>query len=355
MANRLTIFFDLDGTLYSYNKGHTAGLQRSFSYWSELTGDDYKEFMNKYQKSRKNVKRFLAGTVGSHSRALYFQGMVEENFKTSLPYHIAELTQKYWESFINTITPFPGVEETLKNLKDQGHQLAIITNMSSDIQFRKLHKLNLDNYFDAVITSEEAGQEKPHPHIYLHAVGRLNANMSNCVMIGDDYNNDVEVAEFISMKGLLVAIEDDHSEIDAQKIITFPQILEIINKLQDEPLEGVIKYKLTYRKSDLNIDGKEFHSLIHARDVLWKLNLIGVYPNDHYLTPKVGFGNISERYTKNGQFIISGSQTGDIENTSAKHYALVLDYNIDENNLYSKGLIKPSSESLTHAAIYSVA
>ncbi|OLS21056.1 MAG: putative HAD-hydrolase [Candidatus Heimdallarchaeota archaeon LC_2] len=355
MADRLTIFFDLDGTLFSYNEGHTAGLQGAFTYWSELTGDSYNAFINKYQKSRKTVKRFLAGTVGSHSRALYFQGMVEENFKTSLPYHIAELTQLYWQSFIDNITPFPGVEETLTKLKEQGYQLAIITNMSSEIQFRKLHKLNLDNYFEAVITSEEVGQEKPHPHIYLHAVDRLNVKLSNCVMVGDDFNNDIEVAEFIGMKGILIAIEDDHLEIESQKITDFSQLFEITNKLKKEPLEGVIKYKLSHRNSNMNIDENEFNLLIELRDELWRLHLIGVYPHDHYLTPDVGFGNVSERYTKNGQFIISGSQTGDLEKTSVEQYALVMDYNIEENSLISKGLVEASSESLTHAAIYSFA
>lgn len=92
----MTVFFDLDGTLFSYNEGNTAGLHGAFTYRSELTGDGYNEFINKYQKSRKTIKRFLAGTVSSHSRALYFQGMVENNFITSLPYHIAELTQRYW-------------------------------------------------------------------------------------------------------------------------------------------------------------------------------------------------------------------------------------------------------------------
>jgi HAD superfamily hydrolase (TIGR01549 family) len=350
-----TIFFDLDGTLYSYNSGHQAGLKGAYEYWSELTGDSYEKFFDKYMLNRSRIKRFLSGTVGSHSRVLYFQGMVEQDFQSSRPFHIAELTQRYWDAFINDIKPFENVESVLGNLKSKGYQLALITNMSAEVQFRKLHRLNLDNYFEAVITSEEAGQEKPHPHIYFHAIDRLNVNPKNCIMIGDDFKNDVEVAEFVGMRPILITIEQDEPSHSGFKLDAFAKLPKIIDKIYAQPLEGVIKYKLDHRKTEMNITQDLMQPLIELRDRLFELNLIGVYPSDHYLTPDVGFGNASIRYTNNGQFLVSGSQTGHIQKTNIEDYAIVLDYVIDDNKLVSKGMTKPSSESMTHAAIYEIA
>lgn len=357
LTNNFTIFFDLDGTLYSYDKGHSAGLLSSYQYWLEISGDSYDDFISKYLNARNRVKRFLEGTVASHSRVLYFQGMVEENLKTSFPFHIAELTQRYWDSFINNIEPFDGVVSTLAKLKKDGHKLAVITNMSAEIQFRKLHQLNLDNYFDAVITSEEAGQEKPHPHIYLHAIDRMNVKPTQCFMIGDDYVNDVEASQFVGLKGVLVTIEGEEKDPkeDGIQISHFSQLHGVIEKFAKDPLEGVIKYTLNHRESTVGVMKDRLSKLIVLRDELWSLNLIGVYPSNHHLTPNIGFGNASERFTENGQFIISGSQTGDLQFTNIEQYSLVLDYNISQNELRSKGLTKPSSESLTHAAIYEIA
>ncbi len=350
-----TIFFDLDGTLYSYKQGHEAGLRGAFEYWSEITDDNFDQFYAKYMRSRKNVKRFLKGTVGSHSRVLYFQGMVENDFQSSQPYHIAELTQRYWDTFIDDVEPFEGVENSLSSLLEKRYQLAIITNMDAEIQFRKLHKLNLDNYFTAVITSEEAGEEKPHPHIYLHSLDRLKAKAEDCIMIGDNWEQDVEVAEFVGMKGIHATIEEKGEvKEDAPRLNHYSELGKLIVELLSEPKEGVIKYKLDHRESDMKIAEKKVNPLIELRYRLWKLNLIGVYPSDHPDTPNVGFGNVSVRYTGNGQFIVTGSQTGEKEKTAIEDYALVLDYDIDTNRLISKGKTKPSSESLTHAAIYAI-
>jgi putative hydrolase of the HAD superfamily len=351
---KLTIFFDLDGTLYSYKDGHDAGLHGAYDYWSKITDDDFDQFYEKYKQSRKNVKRFLKGTVGSHSRVLYFQGMVEKDFESSQPYHIAELTQRYWDTFIDSIEPFEGVETALSLLLEKGYQLAIITNMDAEIQFRKLHKLNLDNYFTAVITSEEAGEEKPHPHIFLHSRDRLKVNAEDCIMIGDNWEHDVEVAEYIGMRGIHVTIEEEPRE-NTTRLNNYSELVRIIDEMIADPIEGVIKYKLDHRDSEMHVSLTETDPLIQLRDKLWELNLIGVYPPDHALTPNIGFGNASVRYTDNGQFIISGSQTGEKKDTSIDDYALVLDYDIENNRVISKGITKPSSESMTHAAIYSIA
>jgi putative hydrolase of the HAD superfamily len=351
---KVTIFFDLDGTLYSYKDGHKAGLHGAYDYWSKITDDDYEQFYEKYKQSRKNVKRFLKGTVGSHSRVLYFQGMVEKDFESSQPSHIAELTQRYWDTFIESIEPFDGVEAALSSLMNREYQLAIITNMDAEIQFRKLHKLNLGSYFTAVITSEEAGEEKPHPHIFLHSLDRLKVKAEDCIMIGDNWEHDVEVAEFVGMKGIHVTIEEKPRE-GTISLHNYSELEIILDEITSDPIEGVIKFKLDHRKAEMKIDSSELMPLIQLRDRLWELNFIGIYPSDHPITPDIGFGNVSLRYTDNGQFTISGSQTGEKKETSIEDYALVLDYDIENNIVISKGQIKPSSESMTHAAIYDIA
>ena len=67
---------------------------------------------------------------------------------------------------------------------------------------------------------------------------------------------------------------------------------------------------------------------------------------------KIGYGNVSIRCGKPGQFIISGSQTGFHAETDGRHYALVTEYDIGANRVSSTGPVQASSEALTHAALY---
>jgi ribulose-5-phosphate 4-epimerase/fuculose-1-phosphate aldolase len=64
----------------------------------------------------------------------------------------------------------------------------------------------------------------------------------------------------------------------------------------------------------------------------------------------VGYGNISMRWGDG--FAITGSQTGELAALTGAHYALVTEAIPQENKVVSRGPIKPSSESLTHAVLY---
>jgi hypothetical protein len=113
--------------------------------------------------------------------------------------------------------------------------------------------------------------------------------------------------------------------------------------------EGVIKYQLKHTQKPIN--EKLSLSEINAwRTIIFRLDLIGQDPERY---DNLGFGNISQRFNpQSSQFIISGSQTGHIEHLSPEHYCLVVKADPRKNRIESCGLYKPSSESLTHASIY---
>ena len=97
------------------------------------------------------------------------------------------------------------------------------------------------------------------------------------------------------------------------------------------------------------------YALNKWRSILWKHKLIGQDP-DRY--EGYGFGNVSQRVApfdeKRGKrsFVISGTQTGELEELDNNHYALVSAYDTRNNQVIASGTVKPSSEALTHAMIY---
>jgi ribulose-5-phosphate 4-epimerase/fuculose-1-phosphate aldolase len=124
--------------------------------------------------------------------------------------------------------------------------------------------------------------------------------------------------------------------------------------------EGYIKYQCNWINTS-SISRDEIRELNRWREKLYQLNLIGQYDNG------IGFGNISIRDAENTalatessraqhnqstHFIISGTTTGSIAHLTEKHYTRVIAFDWDKNSVTCVGLIKASSEALTHAAVY---
>jgi L-ribulose-5-phosphate 4-epimerase len=83
----------------------------------------------------------------------------------------------------------------------------------------------------------------------------------------------------------------------------------------------------------------------HRRKLL-QLGLIGVDPNG------IGFGNLSVRDGATDNFYITGSATGGIHELTLADCAKVVACDFERNRVRYEGSALPSSESLTHAAIY---
>ena len=110
--------------------------------------------------------------------------------------------------------------------------------------------------------------------------------------------------------------------------------------------EGYIKFQCKWEQKEIRIQEEIFQNLEEERSRLFKLGLIGMYPDG------IGFGNISVKSSENKSFIITGSATGQYAHLIQAHFALVNGYNFEENSVTCEGMTKASAESLTHAAIY---
>ena len=102
--------------------------------------------------------------------------------------------------------------------------------------------------------------------------------------------------------------------------------------------------KLTYQRADI-APFDVLAELNACRQKLVDQHLLGVYPNG------VGFGNVSVRDGRTS-FYITGSATGGLAELTPADCVRVVAYDFSRNWLSYEGTAIPSSESLTHAAIY---
>lgn len=114
--------------------------------------------------------------------------------------------------------------------------------------------------------------------------------------------------------------------------------------------EGVIKFDLHYQVSPAETS-YALDELLQWRDVFFRMGVIGQDPARY---AGYAFGNISYRLGSGNQFVISGSQTGGLTHCLAEHYSIVDACDVETNRVEAHGPIAPSSESLTHGAIYAL-
>jgi putative hydrolase of the HAD superfamily len=187
------VFLDLDDTLYPYPPCNAAGKEAAWRQARDLGYDlDRERFEELYQEARREVKRELAGTASAHERYLYFKRAVEIHTGSHRSADALELGETYWDAYIEEMTLFDGVESTLERLRVEGLAVAIVSNLTTRIQMKKLDHLGLSQYADLVVTSEETGREKPSAIMFTLPMAQLDLRPSEVLMVGDSIESDVE-------------------------------------------------------------------------------------------------------------------------------------------------------------------
>ncbi|SFC05547.1 putative hydrolase of the HAD superfamily [Halobiforma haloterrestris] len=198
------VLFDLDDTLYPYPPCNRAGKEaakeaaRERGY--EFDDAGFEEF---YQTGRREVKRHLSGTAASHERLLYFKYALEERTGRPQPADALALGDAYWNGFLEAMEPFPGTIPTLETLRERGIDVAIVTNLTTRIQLRKLERLGIADDIDLLLTSEEVGREKPDSVMYTLPLARLDRRASEAVMVGNSVASDVVGANAVGIETVL--------------------------------------------------------------------------------------------------------------------------------------------------------
>lgn len=108
---------------------------------------------------------------------------------------IMELVEAY-RNHLPEIQFYDDVLPCLKQLKDRGMKMGIISDGYISTQQNKLKVLNANDYFDYIIMTEELGREfwKPHPKAYEIMSAALNVEFNNMIYVGDNPEKDFYIS-----------------------------------------------------------------------------------------------------------------------------------------------------------------
>jgi putative hydrolase of the HAD superfamily len=184
-----TLLFDLDDTLYTLDRHRREHLRRAWSEWLDTL----------------DAQRQHAVLAAAVAERIFFRDM--DDFlqrqgaaDTALRAQLCQRSQATWFTDLEFDA---GVVPLLDRCAAQ-YRLGLITNGPSWTQQAKITQLQLERWFDVMVVSEEVGVEKPNPEIFQVALQRLNVNVGECVMIGDNPSADMRGAEAVGMRGIWI-------------------------------------------------------------------------------------------------------------------------------------------------------
>lgn len=225
--NTLTdIFFDLDHTLYDFDKNAALTFEAVFQ---EIQLTETADFM-KYFKPI-NERYWSAYAQAKITQEALRYGRLKDTF-TAMQLQISDKQIDYIASYFiahlsNYNHVFDGAHDTLEELQKK-YRLHIITNGPDLVQEKKMKNAQLTSYFDTVTNSEMAGVKKPHKDIFTFALRQANVKAKNALMIGDSLEADVQGGLDVGMQVIWYNAHHEENKLNVQQVQHLKELLDLL-------------------------------------------------------------------------------------------------------------------------------
>lgn len=189
------VLFDLDGTL-----ANTAGhIYESYRRTMESAG------LPSFPRER--IMSLTAGKTLNESYRAFCPNLNKEEIEALYLKHLEIELGTY-----DLCVEFPGITETLIELRKSGIKLAIVTSRSKKSTDMVMAVLQISELFDAVVTRDDCPENlKPHPRPVLLALEKLHVPPDRAIMVGDSSGDiySAQAAKLLATIGVLYGFEGE--------------------------------------------------------------------------------------------------------------------------------------------------
>lgn len=211
------ILFDLDGTLFNRDFAIMKFTEMQYDKWTELhsklTREQYTELFLRLDKN------------GYVWKDAVYKTIIE---KLELSIRPEALLEDYQNNFHTSCEPCGITADVMKILTAKGLKLGIITNGFTEFQRKTIQSMGIEDFFDVVVISEEAGLRKPDTAIFHFALRGLNIEPKDAVYVGDHPENDVKAAKDAGLNAIWMKTKHYNQAEQADwQISRIEEVLEI--------------------------------------------------------------------------------------------------------------------------------
>ena len=220
------IIFDIDNTLIDFMSMKRAASAAAANAMIEAGLQDAPEDL-----SERLFTFYLEHGIESDDA---FETYLKQEYETVDYRILAAAINAYLERKYRYLKPYPGVVDTLRELKQKGFRLGVVSDGYRVKAWMRLNGAGLDNYFDAVVTYEDTGKRKPSKEPFLRICDELNVNPEECLMLGDWPERDVKGGQLVGMKACLAKYGQLQPGNADYEIEDFTNLLEIVDRCNRE-------------------------------------------------------------------------------------------------------------------------
>ena len=160
-----------------------------------------------------------------------YEQLILETAGVSVSLDLAKRVWKMAMTVPKDFVPFNDAVPALKQLKEAGYKVGVITNPRRDLG-ELCRRVGLAPYLDFTVGSEEVGMEKPHPPIFMAALKRVGAEPQEVVHVGDQLRSDVMGAQGVGMQAVLIDRNGYGPEaVDCPTIASLSELVKLLECL----------------------------------------------------------------------------------------------------------------------------
>ena len=200
MTQKLTILFDLDGTLVD-----TA---------PDLMGA-HNHVMKKFgypQKSLDDIKHIAGRGAWIMMQRTFRDEIKDENLKKEM---VKEFINYYAKNIDRESKPIKGVVKFLDWAKSKQILMAVCTNKQERLAVDLLKKINLSQYFEYIAGCDTFDFNKPDPRHLTNVIDIIGGNINKSIMIGD---SEVDSQSAYNAKIPFILVEEGYTEKNINEI-----------------------------------------------------------------------------------------------------------------------------------------
>ena len=223
-----SIIFDLDNTLLDFMKMKSVSIKAAVNAMidvgmeinrEEAINEIFNIYDSKGYEHQEVFNEFIIKKIGNI------------NYK-----YLAAAIVEYKKAKEISLNLYPDVIPTLNKLLSMNLNLGIVSDAPSREAWMRLYTLDLHNFFDDVVTFNDTGVYKPAKEPFFKISEKLNANLEECMMVGDWPERDIKGAGQLGMKtafakyGSTEDIIDSGADYDLDSLSEIIDIIKQINK-----------------------------------------------------------------------------------------------------------------------------
>ena len=183
MGKIKAVLFDFDGTLVDTNRLIIDSWQAVYrSLWG-------------HEEDEKNILATFGEPLEFTIRRLFPDRPLQEILDTYRGYQS--------KVYRDRIEAFPGMVELVKELKERGYLLGVVTARLKESTLIGLDKFGIDKIIDAVVTCDDTDKHKPDPEPALLCLEKIGVEPQDAIMVGDSLL-DIGCAKNAGMTAVLV-------------------------------------------------------------------------------------------------------------------------------------------------------